>query len=71
MCIRDSCQSCHVPLSGENCSTCHQQGTPSHAKATPTPATMRGTDCRVCHGVAPAATLPHVDNGDNCNYCHH
>lgn len=65
------CQSCHIPVSDESCSVCHQQGTPSHALAAPTPATMIGTNCRACHGVAPAAKLPHVDNGDDCNYCHH
>lgn len=64
------CVNCHIPVSGENCSTCHQQGTPSHNTAAPTPASMIGTNCRACHGVAPAAQLPHVDNGDDCNYCH-
>jgi hypothetical protein len=64
------CQNCHIPVSGERCSVCHQDGTPSHAKALPTPPTMLGTDCRSCHGVKPNAKMPHVDNGDNCNYCH-
>lgn len=63
------CQSCHIPVSGESCAVCHQ-GTPSHAKASPTPASMKNTNCRSCHGVAPAAKLPHTDNGSDCNYCH-
>ena len=65
------CQNCHIPVDGERCSVCHQEGTPSHARATPTPASMVGTDCRTCHGTAPNAQMPHVDNGDDCNYCHH
>lgn len=65
------CTGCHFPVANEGCAVCHTEGTPSHAKATPTPATMRGTDCRSCHGVAPAAKMPHVDNGNDCNYCHH
>ncbi|MEK7412720.1 MAG: cytochrome c3 family protein [Planctomycetota bacterium] len=68
--IDKHCVNCHVPVSGESCAVCHQNGTPSHAKAVATPVTMIGTDCRSCHGVAPNAKLPHVDNGDNCTYCH-
>lgn len=64
------CQNCHVPVSRESCALCHQNGTPSHAKATPTPANMIGTNCRACHGTAPNAKLPHIDNGDDCNSCH-
>jgi hypothetical protein len=64
------CVSCHLPVADERCSVCHTDGTPSHAKALPTPATMIGTDCRSCHGVQPNAKLPHVDNGSNCTYCH-
>lgn len=64
------CTNCHFPVAAENCSVCHQ-GTPSHDQAKPTPPTMVGTDCRSCHGQTPAAKLPHVDNGDNCTYCHH
>jgi len=65
------CLSCHFPLQGETCAVCHQQGTPSHAKASPKPAWhTAGSNCRSCHGIAPAAKLPHVDNGSDCNYCH-
>ncbi len=64
------CMNCHLPVSSEKCSVCHQDGAPSHAKAQPTPATMVGTNCRACHGVSPAAKLTHADNGDDCTYCH-
>jgi hypothetical protein len=62
------CTSCHVPLAAEGCATCHV-GTPSHALATPKPADhTAGMNCRMCHGMG--QPLPHVDNGDDCNYCH-
>lgn len=62
------CTSCHFPLRDETCSTCHV-ATPSHALATPKPPTHNsGMNCRMCHGNG--QPLPHVDNGDDCNYCH-
>lgn len=63
------CLDCHVPVADTSCAVCHD-GTPSHATATPTPASMIATDCRSCHGVTLNALMPHVDNGDDCNYCH-
>ena len=65
------CFSCHFPLRGEGCVVCHQD-TRSHRLAAPKPDDpfhARGMDCRQCHGVG--APLPHVDNGDDCNACHH
>jgi hypothetical protein len=63
------CTTCHVPLRDESCQTCHK-GTPSHRLATPKPPThLSGMNCRMCHGHG--QPLPHVDNGDDCNSCHH
>ncbi|MBI1849556.1 MAG: cytochrome c3 family protein [Planctomycetes bacterium] len=64
------CLSCHIPVSSEpRCSVCHN-GTPSHALATPKPPNHApGLNCRQCHGIS--APLPHVDNGGDCNACHH
>lgn len=65
------CVVCHFPLSAEGCATCHTN-TPSHRLATHKPADpfhVTGANCRQCHGVS--APLPHVDNGDDCNACHH
>ncbi|MBI5432330.1 MAG: hypothetical protein HZA52_05835 [Planctomycetes bacterium] len=62
------CTTCHFPLRDEGCATCHV-GTPSHALATPKPPTHNSAmNCRMCHGNG--QPLPHVDNGDDCNYCH-
>lgn len=66
------CLGCHQPLSGEGCSACHS-GTPSHALAPPKPpGHTPAMNCRQCHlpgGVQPP--MPHVDDGSNCNSCHH
>lgn len=66
------CLSCHEPLQGEGCSACHS-GAPSHALAPPKPpGHTPAMDCRQCHvpgGVQPP--MPHVDDGSNCNRCHH
>ncbi len=66
------CLGCHQPLSSEGCVACHP-GTPSHALAHPKPMDHNpAMNCRQCHipgGVQPP--MPHVDNGDNCNSCHH
>jgi hypothetical protein len=62
------CLTCHFPLGGESCSTCHR-GTPSHARGPAKPSWHDpAMNCRACHG----NTLPlrHVDNGSNCNLCH-
>ena len=63
------CLGCHFPLSSEaGCVACHK-GTPSHDLATPQPADhVPGMNCLQCHGNG--APLPHVDKGDNCNFCH-
>lgn len=64
------CLHCHIPVSGENCATCHQDGTPSHAQAAPNPHGPDALNCRSCHTGGQGAPMPHVDNGDDCNYCH-
>jgi hypothetical protein len=62
------CLSCHLPLRGEGCYTCHK-ATPSHALAAPMPGWHTpAMNCRQCHGVT--ATLPHPDNGGACTACH-
>jgi hypothetical protein len=64
------CLSCHEPLKNESCFTCHKS-TPSHLMAAPLPSVpphSPALDCRACHGVT--ASLPHVDNGDDCLSCH-
>jgi len=62
------CLSCHFPLQGEGCVTCHK-GTPSHAFGPPKPDWHdAGMDCRACHGTS--LPLSHVENGSNCNLCH-
>lgn len=65
------CYSCHFPLAESGCGTCHRTST-SHALAAPKPADpvhVSGQDCRQCHGLS--APLPHADNGNDCNACHH
>jgi len=66
------CLGCHQPLANEGCSACHS-GTPSHALAAPKPpGHTAAMNCRQCHipgGVQPP--MPHVDDGSNCNSCHH
>jgi len=65
------CLSCHVPLKTQSCSVCHK-GTPSHLEAPPKPDIPPhnpAANCRSCHGIT--APLPHVDNGADCNSCHH
>jgi hypothetical protein len=64
------CLVCHEPVGSEpSCSVCHKS-TPSHSRAAPKPpGHTPGMNCRQCHGLS--APLPHVDNGDNCNDCHH
>jgi hypothetical protein len=68
------CLSCHFPLQKQGCVACHS-GTPSHLDAAPKPDDpfhVRGLNCRQCHApVGLTAPLPHVDNGDDCNACHH
>jgi hypothetical protein len=64
------CFSCHKPLRSQGCAACHQ-GTPSHRTAAhQPPGHFPGMNCRQCHGLTPAAPLPHVDNGDDCSSCH-
>lgn len=67
--VQTHCLSCHQPLQSQNCGVCHKS-TPGHALAAPLPPDHTpGMNCRQCHGVT--QPLPHVDNGDNCNQCHH
>lgn len=65
------CLTCHEPLAGEGCSTCHASA-PSHALATPKPPSHTpAMNCRQCHlpgGTQPP--MPHADDGSNCNRCH-
>lgn len=62
------CISCHLPLRGEGCFTCHK-GTPSHRLAAPMPANhLPSMNCRQCHGLT--APLPHTDPGALCIACH-
>jgi len=63
------CVTCHFPVAGEGCVTCHKQ-TPSHQfLAAPLPADHNpGMNCRQCHGLS--APLPHPDKGDRCTACH-
>ena len=62
------CVGCHLPLRGESCFTCHRD-TPSHLLATPKPDWHSPVmNCRQCH--IGRRTLPHADNGTNCNSCH-
>lgn len=70
--LNNHCITCHEPLQSEGCAACHS-GTPSHALAQPKPAGHTpAMNCRQCH--LPGGTLPpmpHVDDGSNCNRCHH
>jgi len=62
------CLTCHFPLQGEGCVTCHK-ATPSHALGPPKPDWHTpAMDCRSCHGSS--LPLSHVDDGSNCNLCH-
>jgi hypothetical protein len=62
------CITCHEPLFGEGCFTCHKSA-PSHTFAAPLPADHSpGMNCRQCHGLS--APLPHPDKGDSCIACH-
>jgi len=62
------CITCHVPLKGAGCFTCHK-GTPSHGMATPMPpGHLPSMNCRQCHGLT--APLPHPDPGIECTACH-
>ncbi|HTL51597.1 MAG TPA: cytochrome c3 family protein [Planctomycetota bacterium] len=74
MAPRDThCLSCHEPLNRgtDSCAVCHT-GTPSHNLAANKPAWHTpAMNCRQCHGPGLSQPLPHADNGDNCNACHH
>lgn len=62
------CNTCHFPLQGEGCLTCHK-GAPSHLMAPPMPAGhLPSMNCRQCHGLT--APLKHPDNGSTCTACH-
>jgi hypothetical protein len=65
------CMTCHFPLQSQGCVVCHK-GTPSHDAAPPKPPGHNpAANCRLCHTPASDHQVPHVDNGDNCNICHH
>jgi|SaaInl4_135m_RNA_FD_contig_121_806_length_5033_multi_7_in_0_out_0_3 hypothetical protein len=64
------CISCHLQDDQSSCTTCHR-AMPSHLNATPIPGnpahvTASSSDCRTCH--VPFKT--HIDNGDDCRFCH-
>ena len=61
------CANCHVPVAtSPGCAVCHR-ATPGHDLAPVKPAWHTpAMNCRSCH----AATMKHIDNGDNCNACH-
>jgi len=61
------CLTCHFPLEGEGCVTCHKS-TPSHAGPPKPDWHTPAMDCRSCHGSS--LPLSHVDNLSNCNLCH-
>lgn len=62
------CVSCHFPLRGEGCVTCHRS-TPSHDAATPLPPDHNiAMNCRLCHGAG--VPLRHIDDGSDCILCH-
>ncbi len=66
--LNTHCLTCHFPLQGEGCITCHKS-TPSHASGPPKPDWHNSAmDCRSCHGSS--LPLSHVDDGSNCNLCH-
>ncbi|MSR62507.1 MAG: hypothetical protein EXS08_08685 [Planctomycetes bacterium] len=66
--LNTHCLTCHFPLEGESCRTCHKTN-PSHADGPPKPSWHNSAmDCRSCHGSS--IPLSHVDNGSNCNLCH-
>mgnify|MGYP003581543783 CR=1 FL=1 len=48
---------------------CSDDAPPKPAPKPAVPPHNAAMDCRACHGVS--APLPHVDNGDDCNTCHH
>jgi hypothetical protein len=64
------CLTCHDSPDPTSCTFCHRDGTPSHSEAADKPSWHNpGMNCRQCHGQG--QPLPHPDNGDNCNDCHH
>ena len=66
--LNTHCLTCHFPLEGEGCRTCHKTAT-SHSLGSPKPPWHTpAMDCRSCHGSS--LPLSHVDNGSNCNLCH-
>ena len=68
------CAQCHFPLASEtSCRTCHFQE-PTHSTAPDQPAWhVPGMNCRLCHTPAGngAPPLRHIDNGTQCERCHH
>lgn len=71
------CGECHFPISREqNCRVCHFEE-PQHETATDQPGWhVPGMNCRTCHlpsgpGPGGAPPVPHIDNGSECQHCHH
>jgi hypothetical protein len=68
------CAQCHFPLSSqEGCRVCHFEE-PDHDTAPDQPAWhVPGMNCRLCHTPAGngAPPLKHIDNGTQCEFCHH
>jgi len=69
------CVQCHFPLGlNDSCKVCHRRN-PTHDTAPDQPiGHIPGRDCRFCHGSVPRGGAPvmrHLDNGMNCEFCHH
>ncbi|MDJ0522470.1 MAG: cytochrome c3 family protein [Planctomycetota bacterium] len=67
------CVQCHFPISSnDRCRVCHTTN-PTHSTAPAQPANhVPGRNCRLCHNQAGTGARPlvHVDNGQNCEFCH-
>ncbi|MBN1592960.1 MAG: cytochrome c3 family protein [Candidatus Coatesbacteria bacterium] len=64
------CLTCHFPVSGEACGTCHRtEDHRGHAAALPQDAdhtSLNPDVCRLCHG----PWMHHPDTGEDCLRCH-
>jgi hypothetical protein len=69
------CVQCHFPVTWtQSCRVCHRDN-PTHPTAPPQPPATHtpGRNCRICHnavGGGGAPPLRHLDNGQNCEFCH-
>ena len=68
------CAQCHFPIASEtSCRVCHFQE-PTHSTAPDQPPWHTpGMNCRLCHTPAGSGAPPlrHIDNGTQCEKCHH